>query len=86
MDHIRFVTDIARCFLTLTYFWFDFSDKIDRRLLSGEVYTASAGVYSAPKMVKVGEGTTMSAMIDYLKSAGYIEKISVLTLRGAGIR
>ena len=61
-------------FLTLTYFWFDFSDKIDRKLLSGEVYTASAGVYSAPKTLKVGEATTMPVMIEYLKSAGYIEK------------
>ncbi len=61
-------------FLTLTYFWFDFSDKIDRKLLSGEVYTASAGVYSAPKTLKVGEDITMPVMIEYLKSAGYIEK------------
>src|SRR5215204_5056082 len=25
-------------FLTFTYFWFEFSDRIDRRLLSGEIY------------------------------------------------
>ncbi|MFN2501725.1 MAG: transglycosylase domain-containing protein [Pyrinomonadaceae bacterium] len=61
-------------FLTLTYFWFEFSDRIDQRLLSGEVFTASAGIYSAPKTLKVGEGTSMAALIDYLKSAGYIEK------------
>ena len=67
---------ILIAFLTLTYFWFDFSDKIDRKLLSGEVYTASAGVYSAPKILKVGEDITMPAMIEYLKSAGYIEKNS----------
>jgi penicillin-binding protein 1B len=61
-------------FLTLTYFWFEFSGRIDQRLLSGEVYTASAGIYSAPKTLKVGEATTMPALIDYLKSAGYIER------------
>ncbi|MBK7393056.1 MAG: PBP1A family penicillin-binding protein [Chloracidobacterium sp.] len=61
-------------FLGLTYFWFEFSDRIDQKLLSGEVYTASAGIYSAPKTLKVGEATTISAMIDYLKSAGYIER------------
>jgi|CXWL01.1.fsa_nt_gi penicillin-binding protein 1B len=61
-------------FLTLTYFWFDFSDRIDQKLLSGEVYTASAGIYSAPKTLKVGENTTMPGLIDYLKSAGYIER------------
>ena len=61
-------------FLTLTYFWFEFSDRIDQKLLSGEVYTASAGIYSAPKTLKSGEAITISALIDYLKSAGYIEK------------
>ncbi len=61
-------------FLTLTYFWFEFSDRIDRKLLSGEVYTASAGIYSAPKTLKTGEALTLPALIEYLKSAGYIEK------------
>ncbi len=61
-------------FLTLTYFWFEFSDRIDQKLLSGEVFTASAGIYSAPKTLKVGEALTMPQLIDYLKSAGYIER------------
>jgi penicillin-binding protein 1B len=61
-------------FLTLMYYWSEFSDRIDRRLLSGEVYTASAGIYSAPKLLKVGESTSMTELIDYLKSAGYIER------------
>src|SRR6266404_270239 len=61
-------------FLTLTYFWFEFSDRIDRKLLSGDVFTPSAGIYSAPKTLKSDEATTMPELIDYLKSAGYIEK------------
>jgi len=61
-------------FLVLTYYWFDFSDRIDRKLLSGEVYTASAGIYSAPKTLKTGESITIPALVDYLKSAGYIER------------
>ena len=61
-------------FLTLTYFWFEFSDRIDRKLLSGEVFTASAGIYSAPKTLKVGEALTPIELVEYLKSAGYIEK------------
>lgn len=61
-------------FLTTTYFWFEYSDQIDRRLLSGDVYTASAGIYSAPKTLKAGEKTSMLSLIEYLKSAGYIEK------------
>src|SRR5258706_5491710 len=63
-------------FLVLTYYWFEFSDRIDQKLLSGEVYTASAGIYSAPKTLKVGEEITPLALIDYLKTAGYIEKNS----------
>src|SRR5436189_5460765 len=65
---------ILTAFLTLTYYWFEFSDRIDRRLLSGEVYTPSAGIYSAPKTLKVGEDTNLQSLIDYLKSAGYVEK------------
>ncbi len=61
-------------FLTLTYYWFEFSDTIDNRLLSGEIFTPNAGIYSAPKILKTGEATTMPALIEYLKSAGYIEK------------
>ncbi len=61
-------------FLTLTYFWFDFSGRIDQKLLSGEVFTATAGIYSAPKTLKTGEELTIPALVDYLKSAGYIER------------
>ena len=61
-------------FLTLTYYWFDFSDKIDRRLLSGEVFTPSAGIYSAPKTLRNGEEISLQGLVDYLKTAGYIEK------------
>jgi penicillin-binding protein 1B len=61
-------------FLTLSYFWFEFSDRIDRRLLSGEVFTPTAGIYSAPKMLRQGEAVTMAELIDYLRSAGYIER------------
>lgn len=65
---------IVTSFLTFTYFWLEFSDRIDRRLLSGEVFTPSAGIYSAPKTLKVDEAISLERLIDYLKSAGYIEK------------
>lgn len=61
-------------FLTATYFWFEFSDRIDRRLLSGEVFTPSAGIYSAPKTLRSGEELSPAGLVDYLKAAGYIEK------------
>lgn len=61
-------------FLTITYFWFEFSDRIDQKLLSGNIFTPTAGIYSAPKNLHIGEQKDAQAMIDYLKSAGYIEK------------
>jgi hypothetical protein len=60
--------------LTAAYFWFEFSDVIDRKLLSGEVYTQNAGIYSAPKLLKNGENLSPEELVSYLKSAGYIEK------------
>lgn len=61
-------------FLTLAYFWFEFSDRIDRRLLSGDVFTATAGIYSAPKTLQNGEAITRDDLVNYLRSAGYIER------------
>lgn len=63
-------------FLTATYFWFEFSDVIDNKLLGGNVYTANAGIYSAPKILKSGEEMSSEDLVSYLKSAGYIEKNS----------
>ncbi len=56
------------------YYWLEFSDQIDRRLLSGEVYTPSAGIYSAPKNLRVGDALTADDLVNYLKSANYVEK------------
>ncbi len=61
-------------FLLFTYYWFEFSDTIDRRLLSGQVFTPSAGIYTAPKILRAGETITTLELIEYLKTAGYVEK------------
>lgn len=60
-------------FLGLTYFWFEYSEKVDR-LLRGEIFTRSAGVYSAPKTLRDGEKISSEELANYLKTAGYIEK------------
>lgn len=60
-------------FLTLTYFWFEYSDRVDL-LLRGEVFTNTAGIYSAPKNLRSGEAISPEDLVAYLKSAGYIEK------------
>ena len=59
--------------LTLTYFWLEYSDRIDL-LLKGDVFTQSAGIYSAPKNLRQSEPITPNELVEYLKSAGYIEK------------
>lgn len=57
----------------LVYFWQVFSERIDK-LLSGEIYTRSAGIYSAPKELRMGEKLTVEELVAYLKAAGYVEK------------
>ncbi len=61
-------------FLGLTYFWFEYSDRIDLLLKGGDVFTRTAGIYSAPKTLRVGEDISLEDLAAYLKSAGYIEK------------
>ena len=63
-------------FLTLTYFWFEYSDRIDLMLNGGDVFTRTAGIYSAPKTLKTDENITLDDLTAYLKSAGYVEKNS----------
>ncbi|MEJ7860721.1 MAG: PBP1A family penicillin-binding protein [Pyrinomonadaceae bacterium] len=60
-------------FLTLSYFWFEYSDRVDS-LLRGEVFTRTAGIYSAPKILKTDENISLEDLTNYLKTAGYIEK------------
>jgi penicillin-binding protein 1B len=55
------------------YYWFVFSERIDR-LLNGEVFTRSAGIYAAPKTLRVGENISVDELVAYLKNAGYVEK------------
>src|SRR5688572_21142324 len=57
----------------LIYYWTVFSARIDN-LLAGEVFTRSAGIYAAPKQLRVNEATTQEELIAFLKRAGYVEK------------
>jgi penicillin-binding protein 1B len=68
-----FVFFLLGVFLTLSYFWFEYSDRVDL-LLRGEVFTRTAGIYSAPKNLRSGENISLEDLVYYLKSAGYIEK------------
>ena len=57
----------------LVYYWTVFSGRIDN-LLKGEVFTRSAGIYAAPKQLRVGQTLTQEHLIEFLKRAGYVEK------------
>jgi penicillin-binding protein 1B len=57
----------------LIYYWTVFSRRIDN-LLAGEVYTRSAGIYAAPKQLRVNETISETDLIAFLKRAGYVEK------------
>lgn len=57
----------------LIYYWTVFSARIDN-LLQGEVFTRSAGIYAAPRQLRVNESTTLDELVAFLKRAGYVEK------------
>ena len=57
----------------LIYYWTVFSGRIDN-LLKGEVFTRSAGIYAAPKQLHVGQAIGQDQLLEFLKSAGYVEK------------
>ncbi|HEX8685741.1 MAG TPA: transglycosylase domain-containing protein, partial [Pyrinomonadaceae bacterium] len=57
----------------LAYYYTVFSERIDR-LLRGEVFTRSAGLYAAPKQLRPGENVSAEDLITRLKRAGYVEK------------
>ncbi|HET6980133.1 MAG TPA: PBP1A family penicillin-binding protein [Pyrinomonadaceae bacterium] len=57
----------------LIYYWSIFSGRIDN-LLAGEVYTRTAGIYAAPKQLRVNESISQADVITFLKRAGYVEK------------
>src|SRR6476620_3444772 len=52
----------------LIYYWTIFSGRIDN-LLKGEVFTRSAGIYAAPKQLRVNETISEEEVIAFLKHA-----------------
>src|SRR5216683_2591137 len=57
----------------LVYYWMILSRRIDN-LLSGEVFTRSAGIYAAPKQLRTGQNISEEDLVTYLKRAGYVEQ------------
>lgn len=57
----------------LGYYYFVFSSRIDR-MLRGEIFTRSAGIYAAPRTLRVGEGLALNDLVARLQRAGYVER------------
>ena len=57
----------------LIYYWTVFSGRIDN-LLAGEVFTRTAGIYAAPKQLRVNDTVSQADVIAFLKRAGYVEQ------------
>jgi penicillin-binding protein 1B len=57
----------------LGYYYHVFSQRIDR-LLRGEIFTRSAGIYAAPKQIRAGAGLSLDDVVNQLKRAGYVER------------
>jgi penicillin-binding protein 1B len=76
---IRPATVIPLVFLTtltvglLGYYYWVFSERVDR-LLRGEVFTRSAGVYAAPRQLRTGDNLSVEDLVGRLKRAGYVER------------
>ncbi len=57
----------------LAYYWVIFSGRIDN-LLRGDVFTRSAGIYAAPKTIRVNQSISEDDFVGYLKRTGYVER------------
>jgi penicillin-binding protein 1B len=56
----------------LVYYYRIFSERIDRLLRGGEIFTRSAGIYAAPKTLHVGESTSVDDVVNWLRQANYV--------------
>src|ERR1044072_736442 len=61
------------CATVLIYYWVVCSGRIDN-LLTGEVFTRSAGIYAAPKQIRAGQNISQEDLLAYLRRAGYGER------------
>ncbi|MGB8508801.1 MAG: PBP1A family penicillin-binding protein, partial [Pyrinomonadaceae bacterium] len=57
----------------LGYYYHIFSERIDR-LLRGEVFTHSAGIYAAPQQLRAGENLSLEDLVTRLKRSDYVEQ------------
>jgi penicillin-binding protein 1B len=58
--------------LFLSYSYVSYSRLVDGRLASGYL-TSRAGIYAAPRTLRVGQSLSMEGLVTLLRRAGYIE-------------
>ncbi|MFL6231175.1 MAG: transglycosylase domain-containing protein, partial [Pyrinomonadaceae bacterium] len=56
----------------LGYYYHVFSQRVDK-LISGEIYTRAAGIYTAPKELRVGAPLSIDDLVSRLKRSDYVE-------------
>ena len=70
---IPVILSVGLAIAALSYYWVIFSGRIDN-LLRGDVFTRSAGIYAAPKMIRVGQSISEEDLLGFLKRSGYVER------------
>lgn len=71
---VALVLATAVAVVILAYYWSIYSARIDKLLSGGEIFTRSAGIYSAPREIRAGQAMSIDDVISYLRRAGYVEK------------
>ncbi|MDQ3687447.1 MAG: hypothetical protein M3430_17875, partial [Acidobacteriota bacterium] len=69
---IAFVFSCAALLSTLTYFYHSYSKVVDNRLASGYL-TSRAGIYAAPRVLRIGQSISRDQLVEILRRAGYVE-------------
>ena len=64
---------IAATIGVLGYYYWSLSARVDK-LLRGEIFTRSAGIYAAPRELRAGTNITQDDLIAHLKRVSYVEK------------
>lgn len=65
---ILFIASLA----FLIYSYFSYSKIVDERLASGYL-TSRAGIYAAPRTLRVGQSLSRDRLVELLRRAGYVE-------------
>ncbi|HVG35566.1 MAG TPA: hypothetical protein VM911_21120, partial [Pyrinomonadaceae bacterium] len=66
------LTTLGAALLFFIYSYVSYSRLVDARLASGYL-TSRAGIYAAPRTLRVGQTLSMDGLVTQLRRAGYIE-------------